>query len=97
MILTIKLSGFDLFEKRLKPAKGGRVTTNPKKLDTTKRAELSVLLTVPNVFQNGRERSDAYKGTLDELGGDGVKGHIPMPAPMSTTASLSKTSSAGAP
>lgn len=97
MTLTVKLSGFDLFEQRLKPTKGGSVTANPKELDTTKRSQVSVLLAVPNVFQDGSEGSDAWYGTLDGLGDDEMNGDIPMPAPMRTAASLSKTSSAGAP
>lgn len=67
-MLTIELSGFDLLKKGLEPAKGGCVTTDPKELDTTKRAEISLLLTVPNMFQNGGEGGDPYGGTLGELG-----------------------------
>lgn len=91
----MELSGFDLLEKGLEPANGGYVTTNPKELDATERGEISLLLTVPNVFQNGCKGSDAYGGTLGEAGGDGED--TPMPAPMRTATSLSKTSSAGAP
>lgn len=71
-MLTIKLSNFNLVEKRLEPAKGRCVTTDPKELDATERAEVSLPLTVPDVFQNGSKGSDACGGTLSESGGDGT-------------------------
>jgi len=61
-LLTIELSVFNLLEKGLEPAKGGCVTTNPEELDATESAKISVVLTVPNVFQNGRKGSDTYGG-----------------------------------
>ena len=61
LTLTISLSSLDLLEQALEPTERGRITANPEELDTPERANIASALTVPDVFQDGRERSDTWK------------------------------------
>jgi hypothetical protein len=57
---TICLGGFDLLKEGLEPTKGRRITANPEELDTTKRAKVTLLLSVPNVFENRSKWRNTY-------------------------------------
>ena len=58
--LTISLGGLDLLEERLEPAERGRISADPEELHALERAKGALLLAVPNVLEDGRERRDTW-------------------------------------
>ena len=54
--LTISLGGLDLLEQRLEPTERRRVTADPEELYTLEGTERALLLAVPDVLEDGRER-----------------------------------------
>ena len=57
-VLTISLSSLDLLEQGLEPTERGSVTANPEELDTLKGTERALLLTIPDMLEDGREGRD---------------------------------------
>ena len=55
--LTISLGGLDFLEQRLEPTERRRVAADPEELHTLEGAERALLLAVPDVLEDGRERS----------------------------------------
>ena len=58
LVLTIGLSSLDFLQKRLEPTERWRIATDPEELDTLEGTKRALLLAVPNVLENGRERRD---------------------------------------
>ena len=54
--LTISLGSLDLLEECLEPAERGGVTADPEELHTLEGAKSALLLAVPDVLEDGRER-----------------------------------------
>ena len=57
--LTISLGSLDLLEERLEPAERGRITADPEELHALERAKGALLLAVPDVLEDARERRHA--------------------------------------
>lgn len=70
--LTIGLSSLDLLQHSLEPTETRRITHNPEKLHTPQRAQVSTLLTVPDVLKNRRERGNT-DSTTDKEGNLGLE------------------------
>jgi hypothetical protein len=55
---TISLGSLDFLEQTLEPTKRRGVTANPEELDTAEGSAVARPLAVPDIFENGGERSD---------------------------------------
>lgn len=60
LVLTISLGGFDLLKKSLEPTERRGVTANPEELDALEGLEGSLLLSVPDMLEDRRKRSNTW-------------------------------------
>lgn len=63
LALTVGLCSLDLLEESLEPTERRRVTTDPEEFYALEGTERALLLAVPDVLENGRERSDTDTST----------------------------------
>jgi hypothetical protein len=55
---TVSLSRFDFLEQALEPTEGRSISADPEKFDTTERSDVTTLLPVPDVLEDGGKRSN---------------------------------------
>ena len=58
LALTVGLSSLDFLQKGLEPSERRSVTAHPEEFHALEGTKRALLLAVPNVLENGRERRD---------------------------------------